>query len=364
VEKIPGKDMVKISPMVTALHRQLIERVVALPGVESVGMISIIPPFGVGLRYFSILGHPAPSGENSPEAFINEVSPSYFRTMKIPLKKGRYFDEQDTEKTPWVVVISETFASRYFPNEDPIGQELLLSDAPQLVDEDRPRQIIGVVGEVKQMGMGGLHPLLYESFLQQREVFRGNSGFLHLSKSLVIRTTSDVRAHEVDITASVKQIVKEMDPDLPVTDVTTMDDAIAKFMRPSEVSVIILGVFAGIALVLAAIGVYGVLSYLVNRRTREIGIRLALGAQRRDVLQMVAGLGLKLSMAGVAIGIVLALGLNQFMAWNSWVYDPESTHPATYAAVALLLVSVALLACYVPARRATKVDPITILRHD
>ena len=364
VEIIPGKDMKKISPRVTALHQKLIERVAALPGVESVGMISFIPPLGVGRETFSILGRPAPLAENAPEAFVNEVSPSYFRTMKIPLKKGRYFNEQDTENAPWVVVISETFASRYFPNEDPIGQELLLGYEPQLVDEERPRQIIGVVGEVKQMGMGGLHPLLYESFRQQPDVFPGGSEFLHLDKSLVIRTTSDVRAHEADITASVKQIVKEMDPDLPVTDVTTMHDAIGRFMRSYKVSVITLGILAGIALLLATIGVYGVLSYLVNQRTREIGIRLALGAQRSNILRMVAGLGLKLSMAGVVIGVALALGLNQFMAWYSWLYNVESTDPATYAAVALLLVSIALLACYVPARRATKVDPMTILRHE
>lgn len=283
--------------------------------------------------------------------------------MKIPLKKGRYFDERDTESAPWAVVISETLASRYFPNEDPIGQQVLLRSEPQQIEEQRPRMIVGVVGEVKQIGMGGLHPLFYESFLQQPEVFRGDSG-LHLYGSLVIRTIPDVRAHEADITASVKQMVKEMDPDLPVTDVSTMDDVLEKFMSPFNVYVAMLGVFAGIAVVLAAIGVYGVLSYFVNQRTRELGIRFALGAQRRDVLALVGRLGLTLAGIGLAIGVALALGLNRFMAEHFWLYHVKSTDPATYAAVGTLLLSVAFLACYVPARRAANMDPMTILRHE
>jgi putative ABC transport system permease protein len=214
------------------------------------------------------------------------------------------------------------------------------------------------------MGMGGLHPLLYESFLQQPEVFRGGSEFLHLYGSLVIRTTSDVRAHEADITTSVKQMVKQMDPDLPVTDVSTMDDVLGKFMSSSEVYVVVLGVFAGIAVILAAIGVYGVLSYFVNQRTRELGIRLALGAQRRDVLVLVAKLGLTLAGTGLAVGVALALGLNRFMAEHFWLYHVKATDPATYAAVGIVLVCIALFACYIPARRATNVDPMTTLRHE
>ena len=364
VEKIPGKDMERISPKVTAFHQQLLERVAAMPGVESVGMISIIPPMGAGMRSFSILGRLAPSADNRPEGFINEVSPSYFRAMKIPLKKGRYFDERDTQSAPWAVVISETLASRYFPNEDPIGKQILLRHQPQDVDEERPRQIVGVVGEVKQIGMGGLHPLLYESFLQQPDVFRGGSEFFHLWGSLVIRTTSDVRAHEADITTSVKQMVKEMDPDEPVTDVSTMEDVLGKFMSSSEIYVVVLGVFAGIAVILAAIGVYGVLSYFVNQRTRELGIRFALGAQRRNVFLLVSKLGLVLAGTGLAVGAALSLGLNRFMAEHFWLFQVKATDPATYAAVGILLVGIALLACYIPARRATRVDPMTALRHE
>jgi predicted permease len=364
VEKIPGKDIEKISPKVTAFHQQLLERAAALPGVESVGMISIIPPMGAGMRSFSILGHPAPSPGNRPEGSINEVSPSYFHAMKIPLKKGRYFDESDTESAPWAVIISETLASRYFPNQDPIGKQILLRYMPQQVDEERPRQIVGVVGEVKQIGMGGLHPLLYESFLQQPEVFQGGSEFLHLWGSLVIRTTSDVRAHEADITTSVKQWAKEMDPDQPVTDISTMEDVLGKFVKDYKNYVVVLGFLAGIAVVLAAIGVYGVLSYFVNKRTRELGIRFALGAQRGDVLALVAKLGLTLTGTGLAIGVALALGLNGFMTEHLWLFHVKATDPATYAAVSIVLVCIALLACYIPARRATNVDPMTTLRHE
>jgi len=364
VEKIPGKDIERVSPKVTAFHQQLLERIAALPGVESVGMISILPPMGAGMRTFLILGHPAPPPGDRPEGFLNEVSPSYFRTMKIPLKKGRYLEESDTTSAPWAVVISETLANRYFPNEDPIGQQVLLRYEPQEVDEDRPRQIVGVVGEVKQIGLGGLHPLLYGSFLQQPDVFQVGGEFLHLSGSLVIRTTSDVRAHEADIAASVKQFVKEMDPDQPVTDISTMDDILGKSIENLKNYVVVFGFLAGIAVVLAVIGVYGVLSYFVNQRTREFGIRLALGAQRGDVLVLVVKLGLALAGTGLAIGVALALGLNRFMAEHLWLFDVEATDPATYAAVGILLACVTLLACYVPASRATKVDPMTVLRHE
>ena len=363
LEKIPGTDMNRVSPKVAAFHQQLIERVAAMPGVESVGMISIIPPLGAGSKSFSILAHPAPSPGDRPVGYFNEVSPSYFRAMRIPLRKGRYFDERDTQNAPWAVIISETLASRYFPNEDPIGQQILLRYEPEQVNEDRPRQIVGVVGEVKQIGMGGLHPLLYESFLQQSETIQGDADFDRLG-SLVIRTTSDVRAHEADITASVKQMVKEMDPDQPVTDISTMDDVMAKFMKNYKNYVVVLAFLAGIAVILASIGVYGVLSYFVSQRTRELGIRFALGAQRGDVLLLVSKLGLTLAGIGLAIGVALTLGLNRFMAEHLWLFHVKATDPATYAAVGLLLVSIALLACYIPARRATRVDPMTALRHE
>ena len=362
LEKSPGKPMERISPKVTTYHQQLMDGVSALPDVESVGMITILPPLGSGGRSFLVMGHPAP-GER-PFVGFNEVSPSYFRTMRIPLKKGRYFDERDTSNAPWVVIISETTANRYFPNEDPIGQQILLHYTFNEVDEERPRQIVGVVGEVKQVGMGGLHPEVYESYLQQPEVFPGGSDGFHLAGTLVIRTVSDVHAHEADIIAAAKQMVKQMDPDQPVTDISTMNEVLGESMKNYKNYVMVLGFLAGLAVVLAAIGVYGVLSYFVNQRTRELGIRFALGAQRIDVLVLVAKLGLTLAGTGLAIGIALALGLNRFLADHLWLFHIKVTDPTTFAAVGILLLCVALLACYIPARRATNVDPMTALRHE
>ena len=362
LEKSPGKPLERISPKVTAYHQQLIEGVSALPGVESVGMITMLPPLGSGGRTFSVVGHPAP--DKRPFVGFNEVSPSYFRTMRIPLKKGRYFDERDTTNAPWVVIISETTANRYFANEDPIGQQILLRYTFNGVDEERPREIVGVVGEVKQVGMGGLHPLVYESYLQQPEVYPGGSDGFHLGGSLVIRTVSDVHTHEADIIATAKQMVKQMDPDQPVTAISTMEDVLGESMKDYKNYVLVLVFLAGIAVVLAGIGVYGVLSYFVNQRTRELGIRFALGAQRGDVLVLVAKLGLALAGTGLAIGVALTLGLNRFMAEHLWLFHVTATDPATYAAVGILLVSIALLGCYIPARRATSVDPMTALRHE
>ena len=362
LEKSPGKPMERISPKVTAYHKQLMEGVSALPGVESVGMITILPPLGSGGRSFSVVGHPAPA--ERPFVGFNEVSPSYFRTMRIPLKKGRYFDERDTTNAPWVVIISETTANRYFPNEDPVGQQMLLHYTFNEVDEERPRQIVGIVGEVKQVGMGGLHPEVYESYLQQPEVYPGGSDGFHLAGTLVIRTASDVHAHEADIIAAAKQMTKQMDPDQPVTDISTMNEVLGESMKNYKNYVVVLGFLAAIAVVLAAIGVYGVLSYFVNQRTRELGIRFALGAQRGDVLLLVSKLGLTLAGTGLAIGIALALGLKGFLADHLWLFHVKATDPATFAAVGILLLCIALLACYIPARRATNVDPMTTLRHE
>lgn len=363
LQKTPGKPLERISPKTTLYHQQLIEGISKLPGVESAGMITLVPPRGVGGRTFSIVGRSA-APDKKPFVGFNEVSPGYFHTMRIPLKRGRYFDERDTTNAPWVAIISETTANRYFPNEDPIGKQMLLRYTFKEMDEERPRQIVGVVGEVKQVGLGGLHPLVYEPFLQQPEVYPGGSDGFHLWGTLVIRTVSDVHAHEADIIAAAKQMMKQMDPDQPITEISTMEDVLRDSLSDYRAYVVVLGVFAGFAVILAAVGVYGVLSYFVNQRVREMGIRYALGAQRGDVLMLVGRLGVGLAGMGLAVGAGLALALNRYMSDYFPLFHVKATDPVTYGAVGGLFLIIALLACYLPARRATNVDPMTILRHE
>ncbi len=363
LERVPGGDLEKPLPAVTAYYQRLIEEVSALPGVESAAVISRVPLYGVPGNYtFSILGHPAPPPDNRPRAGYEEVSPSVFTTLKIPLKKGRYLDDHDSQSAPWVVVINESFARRFLPNEDPVGQQILLRFDPYPVDEDRPRQIVGVVGDVKHFGLGeAAPPAIYASYLQQPTVFQGGAALAHLQQALLIRTSPAV-LHDNSVTLAAKKAAAEIDPDQPVTDVMTMDQLMAESIGDWRFYMQLLGIFAGMALLLAAIGIYGVMSYLVNERTHEFGIRMALGARRGDVLSLVAKLGLKLTVVGVVIGAASALGLARLI--SRFLFGVKPTDPITYVAVAMGLAAVALLACFLPARRATKVDPMVALRYE
>jgi putative ABC transport system permease protein len=361
MQRVPGGDMERASPRVTAFYQQLLERIAALPGVESVGSITGLPMHFSEEYSFSILGHPAPSPEQRPRAGYNEVSPGFFRTLKIPLKKGRYLDEHDTAAAPWAVVVNETFAHRFFPNEDPIGQQLLLRYDPYPVDQERSREIVGVVGDVKHFGLEQpAPPFVYASHLQQPTVYPGGAIVAHLWQELAIRTARGARPE--DLATAVRKIVADLDSDQSVTNVMTMDQLLAESLGGAKFYMRVLGVFAGIAVLLAVMGIYGVMSYYVNQRTREIGIRVALGAKPVDVLRLVTKLGLKLALLGVVIGIALAVGLARVIA--TFLFGVKPTDPVTYAAVAMALIAVALLASYIPARRATKVDPMVALRYE
>lgn len=325
-------------------------------------MSTTLPIRGFEGRTVTILGRAAPAPNDKPETGFSEVSPGFFQTMKIPLKRGRYLRESDTLSSPWVVVITEALARRYFPNEDPIGHQLLLGFPGYPLNEDRPRQIVGVIADVKQSGLGqSAPPFLYTSFLQQQAVFPGGNVMPHLMGTLVIRTTSDL-AHQTNLTRSVKQIVARLDPDQPVTDIMTMQHALAASISDWRLYLRLLGSFAAMALLLTVIGIYGVMSYFVDRRTHEIGIRMALGARRADVLAMIATLGLRMAAIGTAIGAALALGLTQLI--KVFLYGVKPTDPLTYAIGAIALVAVALLACLIPAVRAIRVDPIVSLRYE
>jgi putative ABC transport system permease protein len=361
MQRVPGGDMERATPRVTAFYQQLLERIAALPGVESVGSITGLPTDFAEDYSFSILGHAPLPPDQRPHSRYNQVSPGIFRTLRIPLKKGRYLDDHDTEAAPWAVVVNETFAHRFFPNEDPIGRQLLLRFDPYPVDEDRPRQIVGVVGDVKHAGLGQpVPPFIYASYLQQPAVYPGGAIVAHLWQELAIRKAPGIASE--NLLKEVKKIVADLDPDQPIENVMTMDEVLARSTGDYQFYTRVLGAFAGLAVLLAVMGIYGVMSYFVNQRTREIGIRVALGARRGDVLGLVGKLALKLALLGIGVGIVLAVGVTRLIA--TFLFGVKPTDPLTYSAVAAVLIAIALLASYIPARRATKVDPMAALRYE
>jgi putative ABC transport system permease protein len=363
LERVAGGDMEKTLPTVAAFNQELTEKIAVLPGVESSGIMSFIPMRGAYMFTFAVLGHPSPAPENRPRAGYDDVSASIFKTLHIPLKKGRYLDEHDTQTAPWVVVVNEAFARKYFPNEEAVGQQILVRFDPYPVEEERPRQIVGVVGDVKHFGLGEeAPPFMYASYLQQQAVFPGGTALPHLCHYVVIRRASGVGSRGNELAGDVKKTISGIDPDLPVTSVRTMEDVISESLGDYRVYMQLLGVFAGVAALLAAMGIYGVMSYFVSQRTREIGIRVALGAKRGDVLRLVGMLGLKLAGLGVTVGIALAFGLTRFI--SAFLYGVRAYDPVTYAAVAGGLVGVAMLASYIPARRAMRVDPLVALRYE
>ncbi len=364
VQRIPGGDMEKVLPPATAFYERLVEKVGALPGVQSAALIGALPTRCCAESYtFSILGQAAPAPEDRPRAGYNEVSGRLFDTLKIPLLKGRYLDEHDTLSAPWAIVINETFAQKYFPNGDPIGQQILLRFDPYPVEESRPRQIVGVVGDVKQYGLGRqTPPFIYGSYLQSSEVLPGGVTRGHLHHALVVRTTAGLLKGSTSVAETVKKAAAEIDPDEPVLNIMSMTDVLAESIGDWRFFMEIFGIFAGVAVMLAVVGIYGVMSYSVNERTHEIGVRMALGAQQRDILGLVTKLGLELTCVGVGIGMLLAFGLTRVI--SSLLYGVKPSDPVTYAAVAVGLAGVAMLACYIPARRAIKVDPMVALRYE
>lgn len=361
--RVPGGDMEQPLPVVATFYQQLLAKVAALPGVESVGIMNRLPTHGAATFSFAILGKPAPPPDRRPNTGYVEVSSDLFRSLRVPLIKGRYLDDHDNQTAPWSVVINETFARRYFPNEDPIGQQLLVRYEPWPVDEDRPRQIVGVVGDVRQFGVGRpAPPVAYVSYQQQSTVFPGGAVLNFLDQNLVIRTAPGLSGHEADLGTAIKKSVASLDPDIPITDIQTMDQVLAESIGNWRFYMRILGVFAGIAVLLAVVGIYGVMSYFVSERTHEIGIRMALGAVPSDVLSLVTGLGLKLTLIGVLMGVCMAAALTRLIA--QFLFGVKPIDPITYAAVSVVLIGVAWLACYIPARRATKVDPMIALRYE
>jgi putative ABC transport system permease protein len=315
----------------------------ALPQVTTAGMVQTLPMRGSYFLTFEVQGRPAPKPGEKPSASHRIVSPGYFAALGIPLVRGRMFTDRDREKSPMVAVVDEAFVGRHFPQEDPIGRGLDIGNG-----SDGFYEIVGVVGNVRHGSLdSNPNPTMYVPFKQ--DVFS--------QMWIVVRADGD----PIQLSPVARQTVREIDPGLPAFAVVPLSTVVSDSVAPQRFSMLLLGLFAVVALFLAAVGLYGVVAYSVSQRTQEIGLRMAIGAQRGDVLGMVVGGGMKLALIGVAIGIAGALALSGVV--RTMLFGVTRLDAVSYAATSLVLLTVAALACYVPARRATRVDPITALRN-
>ena len=323
----------------------VLENVRAMPGVKHVG--STLPLLGGWQTSFGIEGKPEPPPGQRPSTDISRVSPDYFRAMGVRLLRGREFTERDNADAPPVCIVDSTFAQTFWPNEDPIRKKIELGHNP----DQAPKwiEVVGIVAHVKNYGVEQTSRVeTYIPYAQQP------IGFF----TLVVRTSSS----PASLIPGVRQSVLAVDKDIPTFGVQTLEDIVAENTAERRMSAILLGIFAGLALILAAVGIYGVISYSVTQRTQEIGIRMALGAEQDHILSMVLKHGALVSLSGIALGLVAAFGLARLIA--SLLFQVSPSDPPTFSLVPLLLLAVALLACYMPARRATRVDPMIALRNE
>lgn len=329
-----------------SFHEQLKERVQSLPGVSGTGTVNILPLQGGNTTRFNVEGDPVPPPGQEIEANFRVVDATYFQTLGVPLISGRMFDGSDKADAPGVVIIGKSVADRIFAGRDAIGRRLVYTGV-----QAPPVLIVGVVGDVKISGLDdAIRPVLYYSYRQNPS----------MTTNLVVRTNADPRT----LADAIRNETRLLEPDVALFSVRAMEDLIsdspAAFMR--RFPALLIGIFAGVALLLASIGIYGVVSYSVSQQTHYIGVRMALGAQASDILKMVLKQGLGLALLGVSIGVLAALALMRLL--RSLLYEVQTNDLGTFAFVVGTLFVVALLACYIPARRATKVDPLVALRYE
>jgi putative ABC transport system permease protein len=329
--------------------RQFLDQVRALPGVESAGLGTATPLAGSHMRTdVTIEGMDQPAAGNYPHPDTHMVSPGYISTLGVPLLRGRTFTDADTPDTPHVVVVNEMLAKRFFPNGDAIDKRLCFCK-PNGKTPANWLTIVGVVADMKLYGPE--NPARLEVYT---DGFQGVTNDMEL----LVKSNADPAA----LTNAIRGIVASIDKDQPIFAVVTMNQLLRDWTSTRRITLVLLGIFSGLALTLAAIGIYGVISYTVALRTQEIGIRMALGAQKRDVLRMVMGQGARIAFIGVAIGIIAALALTRLL--SSLLFSVSASDPLVFICVPVLLILVTLVACYIPAMRAMKVDPMVALRYE
>src|SRR6266851_9209941 len=314
-------------------------RIAGLPGVEAAAFSNGIPLGQTADTSFAIVGRPKPEPGKQPQTMLYITSPEYLQAMGIRLIKGRFFDAQDTQKSPRVAVIDDAFARQQFPNEEPLGQHLA-GDGKKNPDAE----IVGIVAHVKHFGLDAVERVQPQLYLPFNQAPNDMLPFLAPRMNIIIRTTAD----PLNLTVAVRRQVQSLDPNQPVFNVSTMEQTLDQSLVTQRLSMTLLVVLASLALILAAVGIYGVMSYTVTQRSHEIGIRMAIGAQPRDVFKMVIGRGMMLALIGVAFGFAGAFSLTRLM--TTMLYGVEPTDPVTFVSIGLLITGVALVACYVPGR--------------
>ena len=335
---------------VALFYKQLLARLETLPGVQLAGVARNLPLSGTDASLnFVIENAPVLSSADQPRAKYRAVSADYFAAMGIPLIRGRYFNRTDGEKTPGVVIINETMARRFWPNADPVGKRMMAG-----FDGSQWCTIVGVIGDVKHRGLDAeINPEMYYHYLQVPVALMN---FVEGTMTVVLRTNAD----PASMTASVRNEVRSLDRDQPVFNVKTMEDMLHDSISQPRFRTLLLGIFAGLAMVLVATGLYGVIAYSVNQRINELGVRVALGARKSDVLRLIVGHGAQLAGIGIVVGLIAAAGLVRIM--SKLLFGVDAMDPITFVGTATLILVVALAASYVPALKAMKVDPVVALR--
>ena len=333
-------------------YQQVLQRVENLPGVVAAGYSTSVPlSWKGGTSGFYPEGLTAPIPGMAYDANHRQVSTNYLKAMNVPLRQGRYFESSDNAQSLPVVIINETMARQYWPGENALGRRLKIGDPNE--PGKQWKEIVGIVADIRQMGID--EPVKAEMYLPYQQITDWPG---YLPRDLAIRTNGDTS----NLAGPVRQIIREVDPDQPVSNVVTMAELLGEEAAQRRMGMIMLAGFAALALLLASLGIYGVLAYFVTQHTNEIGVRQALGATPRNILFLVLQKGMVLTLAGVVIGLIAAFALTRLM--SSLLFGVAAADPLTFASVPLLLVLVALFACYIPARRATKVDPLVALRYE